>query len=87
MDIKGAENKLEQADSFLTRLEKLFKKHWFTLLLILVGYFFYWAFTTDFPEESTTTEPYVTEEYYEYQNNGDSILIEVWSDGTETIVE
>ena len=38
MDIKDASNKVDQADTFLDKLEKLLKKHWFTLLLILLGY-------------------------------------------------
>ena len=51
MEIKNAETKLDQADSFLTKLKDVLKKHWGILMLIGVGYFFYWAFTTDFEEE------------------------------------
>ena len=90
MDIKGAEDKLDDADSFLTKLEKLLKKHWLILLLILVGYFIYWSLTSDFEEEpiiNPREEQYIVDEYYEYQENGDSILIEVWNDGIETIAK
>ena len=51
MEIKNAETKLDQADSFLTKLKDILKKHWGILSLLAVGYFFYWAFTTDFEEE------------------------------------
>jgi len=51
MEIKNAETKLDQADSFLTKLKSVLKKHWGILMLIGVGYFFYWAFTTDFEDE------------------------------------
>jgi len=50
MEIKNAETKLDQADSFLTKLKQLLKKHWGILTIIGIGYFFYWAFTTDFEE-------------------------------------
>ena len=51
MDLKNVEKTIDQADSFLTKLKNLLKKHWGILLILLVGYFFYWAFTTDFPED------------------------------------
>lgn len=51
MEIKDAEKTIDQADSFLTKLKTLLKKHWGILLILSIGYFFYWAMTTDFPEE------------------------------------
>ena len=51
MEIKDAEKTIDQADSFLTKLKTLLKKHWGILLILSIGYFFYWAATTDFPEE------------------------------------
>jgi hypothetical protein len=51
MEIKKAETKLDQADSFLTKLKDILKKHWGILILLSIGYFFYWAFTTDFEED------------------------------------
>ena len=51
MEIKNVEKTIDQADSFLTKLKALLRKHWGILLIILVGYFFYWSFTTDFPED------------------------------------
>lgn len=91
MDIKDAETKLDDADNFLTKLEKLLKKHWLILLLMLVAYFIYWALTSDFEEQQTRTnsteELYIVDKYYDYEENGDSILIEVWNDGVETIAK
>lgn len=51
MEIKDVEKTIDQADSFLTKLKTLLKKHWGILLILSIGYFFYWAVTTDFPEE------------------------------------
>lgn len=91
MDIKSAEKQLKHADSFLTTLTRILKKHWLILLLILFGWFIYWALTDDeiqqedpFEDVPYMDEPYVIDQYYEYDEYaGDSILIEVWSDGTE----
>lgn len=44
MDIGDAENQLKKADSFLTTLEKLLKKHWKIIILLLLCGFVYWAF-------------------------------------------
>lgn len=38
MDIKDAESKLDQADSFLDKLKKVLRKNWGILTLILLGY-------------------------------------------------
>jgi len=86
MEIKKAEDKLDQADSFLTKLKLVLKKHWGILLVITICFGLYWIFTTD-PEEEVISEPYIIEEYYEIQDNGDTLLIEVWSDGVETVAE
>jgi hypothetical protein len=59
MEIKNAETKLEQADSFLTKLKDILKKHWGILTLLGIAYFFYWVFTTDFeelPEENVPAQ-------------------------------
>lgn len=87
MEIKKAEDKLDQADSFLTKLKTILKKHWGILLLLGFGFGVYWMFTTDFEDESIDEEAYIIEEYEEIQDNGDTLLIEVWSDGVETIAE
>jgi type II secretory pathway component PulF len=46
MNIKSAEQKLHQVDSFLTTLTKLLKKHWLILLLILfcASVYFVWNY-------------------------------------------
>lgn len=93
MDIKDAEKTIDTADSFLTKLKAFLKKHWGILTLLLIGYFFYWAFTTDFeetPKETAPTEinnyqPYIVDSYLEIDEYGDTVLIEVWDDGHETI--
>jgi Tfp pilus assembly protein PilO len=108
MEIKNAETKLEQADSFLTKLKDILKKHWGILMILGIAYFFYWAFTTDFeelPEENAPAQqikqgyyskgqqmqnvesPYITDQYYELDKSGDTLLIQVWSDGVETVAE
>lgn len=43
MDFKDAENQLDKADSFMTKLKSFLKKHWGILLLLLLSYFIYWA--------------------------------------------
>lgn len=93
MDINSADNKIDKVDSFLTKLKIVLKKHWGILILIGVGYFFYWVLTTDYEdvEEETTEEiyqePYITDEYLELNEYGDTLVIEVWSDGVETVAE
>ena len=76
MEIKKAEDKLDQADSFLTKLKTILKKHWGILLLLGFGFGVYWMFTTDFEDESIEEEAYIIEEYEEIQDNGDTLLIE-----------
>jgi hypothetical protein len=93
MEIKGAEKRLDQADSFLTTLKRVLKKHWGIIILILIGFFFYWALTSEdittneaSPEQATPSsyeEPYVVKELYEIDEYGDTILIDVYSDGYE----
>ena len=105
MEIKNAENKLEQADSFLTKLKDILKKHWGILTILGIGYFFYWALTADFEDEpientpvqtiskgktqqmNNSETPFVVEKYYEIDQNGDSLLIQLWNDGVETVGE
>jgi hypothetical protein len=61
MDIKDAENKLDQADSFLTKLKVILKKHWGIILILALLGFGYWVFTS---EDTVEEEPY-QEEYYD----------------------
>jgi hypothetical protein len=49
MDIKKAEDKLKNADSFLTTLKDVLKNHWGILSLIALGGFIYWA--VNLPDE------------------------------------
>jgi hypothetical protein len=91
MEIKDAEKTIDQADSFLTKLKNLLKKHWGILLILLVGYFIYWSLTTDFPEETNNEntineenniEPHIIDGLYEIDENGDTVYIDIYSDGT-----
>ena len=61
MDIKDAENKLDQADSFLTKLKVILKKHWGIILLLSVLALGYWVITS----EDVAEEPYQDEYYNE----------------------
>ena len=87
MEIKDATDKLDQADGFLTKLKTILKKHWGILLLILLGLGIYWIFTTDFEEDdnlkpATVEDIFIIEKLYDLDENGDTILIDIYSDGT-----
>lgn len=87
--------KLDLADTWLTKFGIIVKKHWGKLLLLLVCYCVYWAFTQPAPTETIIVEPieevvapaekYVVREYDELQKSGETWVIEVWSDSTETV--
>jgi len=89
MDIEKAANSLDKADTFLTKLKNLLKNHWGILLILLFGYFIYWALTTEpepdeqYIEEHYTEEPYVVDEYYYVNEYGDTLHMTLWSDGVE----
>jgi len=51
MDIEKANTQLDKADTFLEKLKNILKKHWGIILIILGGYFVYWALTTDLEPE------------------------------------
>ena len=65
MDLENAENKLKKADSFLTTLTGLLKKHWKLILFLLFCWFIYWAFTLPIEDER---EIYPGEEFYQEEN-------------------
>lgn len=56
MDIKKAENKLDQADSFLTKLKLILKKHWGIILIISALTMLYFLITS---EPETINEHYI----------------------------
>lgn len=58
IDIKEAENKLNQVDSLLTTLTKILKKHWLILIGLCISAFIYFAVTSDY---SVDNEPKVEE--------------------------
>jgi hypothetical protein len=53
--------KLELADTWLTKLEVILRKHWGKLILLLFVYFIYWALTQPsdeiYPPVNTFQEP------------------------------
>lgn len=49
MEQDNTEKQLDKVDSYLTKFGIILKKHWGKLLLILVGYCVYWAFTQPAP--------------------------------------
>ena len=61
MNIKKAEKKLKDVDSFLTTLGRILKKHWKILAFILFCYLVYEMWTME--DEYITDEQY--DEYYE----------------------
>lgn len=71
MSLKNIDNNLDIADSILTKIGKILKKHWWVLITVLIAGFFYWALTL--PEN----ESYPAEDESYYQDSlsyGDSIV-------------
>ena len=82
MDIGDAENQLKKADSFLTTLVRVLRKHWKILILITILLVIYWRFTTPAIKPMTCTGS-----YEETLPNGSVQVIETYSDGTEKVVK
>lgn len=86
MEIKDATNKLDQADGFLTKLKTVLKKHWGILLLIGIILGIYLILTGDFEDDNltpaTVEDIFIIEETYDLDKNGDTIYIDIYSDGT-----
>lgn len=61
MILEEAPKKLDVVDSVLTKIGVIFKKHWWVLLILLIGWFFYWALSTPLPP----IEPQELPVYYE----------------------
>lgn len=93
MDIKGAGDKLDQADNFLDKFWKFLGKHWGKLTIILVCYCIYLFIGMVGEEMNKDTEPqnieapYIIETYEEVGESGEILVIEVWSDGVETVAD
>jgi len=94
MDLKDAENQIDKADSLLDKLWKFLGKHWGKLIILLLiygGYKFCMivAEEMDKPQveqaqpidSPVTSDPVMTDRYYDIDVNGDSIVIRTWSDG------
>ncbi len=66
METNEVEKKLDAADSILTKIKTLLKKHWGILLFLLFSYCVYWAFTQPAPvQEEQYQEPVQEEQYQE----------------------
>lgn len=97
MDIEKANTQLDKADTFLTKLKNILKKHQGILVLLLLGYFVYWALTTETPEEPAPVIapeqvlPLEGEEYDLIKKEffiddygyraGDTVYVDYYSDG------
>lgn len=46
IDIEGADKKVKQIDGLFTSIEKLFKKHWLTIIILIFVAFGYYLFKT-----------------------------------------
>jgi len=83
--IDKATEKIGKIDAFLTASKAVVKKHWGFLILILIGVAGWWFFGLVNEELENPTEivqPYIIDTYKE-----DGQVIEIWSDGVETITE
>lgn len=86
MDFEKAEKHIDSADSFLTKLWKFLGKHWGKLLIILSIYGIY-QFGKLVLEEDTVQpqeeqiQPVILDEYYDLDENGDTIIVRTWDDG------
>ena len=93
MDLKDAEKQIDKADSFLDKLWKFLGKHWGKLIILLLLYGAYKfcmlvAEEMDKPQEVKPVDtvyvpanPTITDEYYDINYNGDSVIVRTWSDG------
>lgn len=95
MDLKKGSEKLDAADGFLTKLKTILKKHWGLLILLLFGWFIYWALTTEptEPVNNSNTKPVVdtlttpTKQIFIIKmekfvdNYGDTVYVDYYNDG------
>lgn len=63
MDTNDVEKKLDVADSVLTKIKVILKKHWGILLFLLFSYCTYWAFTQPAPVQEPVQQ-YVVDTLY-----------------------
>jgi len=78
INLDDAKDGLDKVDSILTKIGKILRKHWLTILILLIGWFFYYALTTPLEEEGTGEETELIEEFdeviidddaYQYQSH------------------
>ena len=85
METNEVEKKLDAADSILTKIKTLLKKHWGILLFLLFSYCVYWAFTQPAPvQEEQVQEEQYQEPVQEEQYNTDNTYV---SEDTTTTYE
>lgn len=61
MDLDNTSKFLDKMNVVLDKIKSILKKHWGILTILLIGYFFYWALTSDFEKE-----PEIPKEYTEH---------------------
>lgn len=86
MDLDKVDKATKKADSILETIGGIIKKHWWVILILLFAWFMYDALSTPI-EEETEVEPYLVEQVFEVDENGDTVLIDIYSDGSEVVVE
>jgi len=86
MDLNNIDNQLETGTKIFDRVWDFVATRWWKAIILLalfgIGYFIYLVITDDAP-----VEPYIIETYEEIDEDGESIMIDVWSDGLETEAE
>lgn len=86
MDLDKVDKATKKADSILETIGGIIKKHWWVILILLFAWFMYYALSTPI-EEETEEEPFLVEEVFEVNEYGDTVLIDIYSDGSEVVVE
>lgn len=72
MNIKNTENKVKQVDSLLTTIEKVIKKHWIILSILLIGAIAYGYVTLS----SEEIDPVNTEQSVDQDEFDDSTYVD-----------
>jgi hypothetical protein len=86
MDLDKVDKGVKKADSILGTIGSIFKKHWWVILILLFSWFMYDALSSPIEDEVSEDAPYVVEEVFDINEYGDTILIDIYSDGSEVIV-
>jgi hypothetical protein len=84
MDLKNVDNQIETGTKIFDRIWDFIATRWWKIIVLLflsgIGYFIYLVVSDD----AVVEEPYIIETYEDINANGETVLIDVWSDGVET---